>query len=138
MVKLIPLEKGKDLYEEIVKVCKERNINHGVISLIGAVEHARVRYYYQEGDDFIFPEKAGPQEIVSCNGNISLSSNGEIFVHAHIVFSDHEGGSFSGHLATGCKIFVGELAIIQAEGEPPIRVYDKETNLELWDPKTVK
>ncbi|MGR3219923.1 MAG: PPC domain-containing DNA-binding protein, partial [Candidatus Anammoxibacter sp.] len=73
-------------------------------------------------------------EITSCLGNISIKDN-EIFAHAHITLSDHEGKAFGGHLTNGTEIFAAEFYIEELAGQDLVRKDDSQTGLSLWAEK---
>ena len=74
-------------------------------------------------------------EIISCFGNATLR-DGKPFVHVHVVLSDCEGKTFSGHLLPGTTLFACEVFIDEFEGEALDRSYDELTGLHLWDKTT--
>lgn len=70
-------------------------------------------------------------EILSCTGNVS-EKDGEIFVHAHALFSGKEYLCVGGHLMPGTIIFAAELWGNPVPGPTPVRKFDEPTGLALW------
>ena len=123
---------GNDLLESLTSFCVENNISLGVFTVIGAVKCAKMGYYDQAGKEYTdCVEVNRTLEISSCIGNISMKDS-EVFVHAHVTFSDHEGKCYGGHLMPGAKIFAAEYFIEELTGGELIREADEETGLSLW------
>lgn len=130
---LIRLPHGEDLLESINKICQEKRIESGVVSVVGAVKTAVVGYYHQEKKEYQAIPLNRPLEIASCNGNISLKNDSTPIAHAHIVLSDETGIATGGHLMPGTVIFAAEAVISELEGPPLIRQQkDSLTGLPLW------
>jgi len=119
----------KDIIEEIKKIAQKLDIKTGWFNAIGALKDLEYGFYDQEKKQYKKFLFKNPCEIVSCTGNISLVNN-EIFVHAHIAFSDEQGILRGGHLFKG-RIFACEVVIL-----PSIdilkREFDEKTGLKLW------
>jgi uncharacterized protein len=121
-----------DLLNEITSACKKYKIYSGFISIIGAVQNAKLGYYNQSKKSYTgCVELKQKLEIASCTGNISIK-DGEIFVHAHIVLADYKGKAYGGHLMPGTSIFAAEYYITELLGKKLHRVKDPSTGLPLW------
>jgi len=121
------LYEDEDLLEAIASASKQTKISAGFFTLIGTLKRARIGFYRDGKHEPI--EIAGPLEIVSCIGNISLKEK-ELIVHAHIAVSDEEGQTFGGHTLPGCLISVfGELMLVEAAGMKLKRKFDEKTKL---------
>lgn len=130
---LIRLPHGSDLLESINRICLEKRIESGVVSVIGAVKYAVVGYYHQEKKEYQAISLNRPLEIASCTGNISLKSDSTPMAHVHIVLSDEAGIAAGGHLMSGTEIFAAEAVISELEGQPLMRQQkDSFTGLPLW------
>jgi predicted DNA-binding protein with PD1-like motif len=124
-------EYGADLLQALEEMVEKEGIKAGTISLIGAVQEAKVGYFNQATKEYKtidFPEN---MEILSCTGNISLK-DGNPFVHVHILFGDREGKAWGGHLLPGTKVFAAEFVIEEIEGIHLEREYNAVTSLSLW------
>ena len=121
----------EDLLETIASTAKQNNVSSGFFFLIGTLKKA-VLGYYKEGK-YLPIKKAGPLEIVSCMGNISVKENVELVVHGHIVVSDSKGVAFGGHVLPGCLVdATAELVMIEVERGILRREFDARRNLYLW------
>jgi predicted DNA-binding protein with PD1-like motif len=122
---------GEDLLETITGAAKQNDIDSGFFFLIGTLKKA-VLGYYKDGK-YVPTEKAGPLEIVSCMGNVSVKEKAELVVHAHIVVSDDKGNAFGGHVLSGCVVDATvELVLVKVESGTLRRELDAERNLFLW------
>jgi len=129
MMFLKRIEYDKDIIEEIKKIAQEMDIKTGWFNAIGALKDLEYGFYDQEKKQYQKILFKNPCEIASCSGNISLV-DGEIFVHAHIAFSDEEGIVRGGHLFKG-RIFACEVAIFPSV-DVLKREFDEKTGLKLW------
>ncbi|OGW79895.1 MAG: hypothetical protein A3G33_06290 [Omnitrophica bacterium RIFCSPLOWO2_12_FULL_44_17] len=121
-----------DLLASITELCKKENIRLGTFTVIGAVTSAKMGYYDQTAQKYVYCVSLEKKlEITSCVGNISLKGS-EIFVHAHITLADWEGHCYGGHLMPGTNVFAAEYYIHELQGGELIREFDPETGLNLW------
>ena len=126
----IRLNENEDLLDTIKKKAEQNGIRAGFFFAIGTIKKATMGFY-KEGK-YKQIEIAGPLEIVSCLGNISIREDGELVAHAHIGVSDEEGRMFGGHLFSGCPIgATGELVLVEAPEAKLKRVLDRNSNLYL-------
>jgi predicted DNA-binding protein with PD1-like motif len=130
----VRVEHDADLVKYVAEFSAENNIELGSFTAIGALKSAKLGFYDQKKHEYLEVEQPFPCEIASCVGNISLK-NGEVFVHAHVVLADGEGGIKAGHLLEG-KVFAAEVHIAELLGEKLERDHDKVTGLSLWKLKT--
>jgi hypothetical protein len=127
----IRLGENEDLLNTIKGKAKQNGIRAGFFFLIGTVKRAVLGFYKEGGYKQI--EVAGPLEIVSCVGNLSLREDGELVAHAHIGVADEEGRMFGGHLLPGCPIdATGELILVETPEAKLKRMLEKKLNLYLW------
>jgi uncharacterized protein len=125
------LEGGSDLMAELERICAERDIRAGWVSVIGAVSHAAFAYYEQTDHRYLELSSDTHHEIVGFVGNVSLR-DGVPFLHAHATFADASGACVGGHLLRGVTVFVAEFTIRELTGVELVRTYDEELGLALW------
>ena len=121
------LDHGADVIGQITDLAKEKEIETGFFSVIGALSRAELGYYDQVTQKYGIFQIFDPMELVHCSGNISLR-NDQPFVHAHAVLSDSDGKVWAGHLNSG-TVFAAELYIQELLGLPLQRVPDSITGL---------
>jgi predicted DNA-binding protein with PD1-like motif len=127
---MVRLRHDADLVQSMTELARSRGIEAGSFTAIGALERARIGYYYQKNHKYREMEIESPHEMVSCIGNISLSE-GKPFVHVHVVLADEKGNTRAGHLLQGI-VFAAEVHVRQLEGLKLERRHDEATGLWLW------
>jgi len=124
------LYENEDLLEVVASASKQTKISTGFFTLIGTLKRAKMGFYREGKYEPI--EIAGPLEVISCTGNVTLKEKAPI-IHAHIVVSDEKGQAFGGHVLPGCLISVtGELMLVEAMGMKLEKRFDEKTKLNLW------
>ena len=103
----IRLKRGEDLMESIKRVCKEKNIQAGIVlSGVGCILRGRVR----DASGVTIREIEDHCEIVSLNGTVSKER-----CHIHIALSREDLSTIGGHLCSGCivnttcELVIGEI-----------------------------
>jgi predicted DNA-binding protein with PD1-like motif len=121
---------GEDLIEAVTQTAERNDVDSGFFFLIGTVKTAVLGYY--ENGKYLPVEKAGPLEIVSCTGNISIKERGELVVHGHMVVSDREAKAYGGHVLPGCLVdATAELVLVKSGDGVLRRKLDTSKNLYL-------
>lgn len=123
---------GKDLIEELTRICIKENIQLGRIEALGAVQKACIGYYDQNSREYQFIDLDQHLEITNFIGNVSLK-DGDPIVHAHVTLADEKGRAYGGHLAPGTIVFACEFILESFDGPAFNRGFDEETGLPLWD-----
>jgi predicted DNA-binding protein with PD1-like motif len=124
------LREDEDLVEAIKTRAEESNIKAGVFVLIGALKNVVIGFY-QTGE-YKNISLNGPLEIASCMGNIAISQDGEVVIHAHIVVSNEKGEAFGGHLMKNSHVDpTAELVMIEGKNVYLKRSFDEKTRLNL-------
>lgn len=103
------LRRGDDLLLSIRELCREKNIQAGVVlSAVGCILRGRVR----DASGVTVREIQDHCEIVSLNGTVSAQR-----CHLHIALSKEDLTTIGGHLCPGCIINTTcELVIGQLPG----------------------
>lgn len=120
----VRLRRGEDLLESIRQICREKNIQAGVVlSGVGCLLRGRVR----DASGVNFRQISDHCEIVSLNGTVSAQR-----CHIHIALSIEDLNTVGGHLSTGCiinttcELVIGELpGIYYGVEEDPETGYDE-------------
>ncbi|MBI4666755.1 MAG: DUF296 domain-containing protein [Nitrospinae bacterium] len=123
---------GADLLDALTRICEERGVTVGLVSLIGSVSSAALAFYHQDIKTYenLAPVEI-PMEIVSAMGNVSLK-DGKPMVHLHMILSSSAGLCVAGHLIRGTKVFALEFSITKLSGPALERGMDNLTGLNLW------
>jgi predicted DNA-binding protein with PD1-like motif len=128
---IVRLKHDADLIRSIAELARSKGVEAGSFTAIGALKSARLGYYDQKNHDYREIKIDSPHEMASCVGNVSLS-DGEPFVHAHVVLADEKGSTKAGHLLQGI-VFAAEVHLRQLEGPKLERKHDEVTGLWLWE-----
>lgn len=137
----IRLERGEEVMETLTAFCKEKDITHGTIAGLGAIEQAELGYYNLKEKEYTSQLHQEPHEVVAMSGNVALleviddSEDGigyDPFLHIHVVLSDSENRAFGGHLFKGYVAVTLEVEII-VYSEAVQRVHDDTIGLKLLD-----
>jgi len=128
---IVRLKHDADVVQSITELAKNKGIEAGIITAIGALKRAKLGYYDQRSQEYREIRIDSPHEMASCIGNVSLK-DGEPFIHAHVVLADETGNTKAGHLLEGI-VFAAEVHLRQLEGPKLERKYDEVTGLSLWN-----
>jgi predicted DNA-binding protein with PD1-like motif len=128
---IVRLKHDADLIRSIAELARGKGVEAGSFTAIGALKSARLGYYDQKNHDYREIKIDSPHEMASCVGNVSLS-DGQPFVHAHVVLADEKGSTKAGHLLEGI-VFAAEVHLRQLEGPKLERKHDEVTGLWLWE-----
>jgi len=127
---IVRLKHDADLIQSITELAKNKGVEAGSFTAIGALKRAKLGYYDQKNHEYREMKIDRPHEMASCVGNVSLK-DGEPFTHVHVVLADEMGNTKAGHLFEGI-VFAAEVHLHQLEGPKLERKYDEVTGLSLW------
>jgi len=128
---LTRLPKGKDLVEALTEAAAAIKATKAQITVIGALERAKLGYYLQDERRYIDFALDEHVEILCGLGNISLK-DGLPFVHLHLTLSRKDCSCLGGHAVAGNIIFAAEACITPVAGPALERGFDEPTGLYLW------
>jgi predicted DNA-binding protein with PD1-like motif len=134
-----------DLVAGVKAICREHGVKNGfIVSCIGSLNYARFVWATPDpllpaGFRYADPTVvAGPVEFVAAQGTIGvLKDTGELSVHMHIVVTDDNGVTWSGHLQDeGNPVCLTmEIAILAFDGIEIVRELDSESGMTLFGVK---
>lgn len=128
------LDRGADLFEALLGVCREHRIRTAEVRALGSLESVEVAEYdqarktWKPGRTF-----SGGMEVLSLTGNIS-EKQGALALHAHAsLMRDRDNGVeiIGGHLNAG-KVFALEFVLDAFDDVILRRGSDPATGLGLW------
>lgn len=128
---IVRIDKGEEIVESIMTVCKKFDIKLGSIMGIGATNKVTIGLYDVENKKYHSKEFTGNFEIASVIGTISMM-NDEPYLHLHITVCDENHHSYGGHLNSAVVSATSECVIDMMNGYVDRKV-DKETGLNLFD-----
>ena len=112
---LINIDKDEKVVETLTRFCKENGIKNAKLSGIGAVKKTEIGAYDLLKKEYIKREYSEILELLSLEGNVALKE-GEPFIHAHVVLSDHKMQTLGGHLFETTVGVAGEFFLTQFDG----------------------
>ena len=112
---LINIDKDEKVVETLTRFCKENGIKNAKLSGIGAVKKTEIGAYDLQNKEYIKREYSEILELLSLEGNVALK-DGEPFIHAHVVLSDHKMQTLGGHLFETTVGVAGEFFLTQFNG----------------------
>jgi predicted DNA-binding protein with PD1-like motif len=127
---ILRLPPGEDLLVGLYRVCREYNIEFGILKVVGAVRGATLGHLDPESGESHRRILEGSHDLVECSGNIT-PQGGSFVIHAYALLSDAQGQVSGGELLAA-ENYVAEVFIQELKGRPPIRERDPETGLWLW------
>lgn len=109
------IEQGEKVMESLTNYCKEKGINNGRLSGIGAVRDIEIGAYDLESKSYLKKQFEEEYELISYQGNVTLK-DGDPFLHAHVMIGNKELKTRGGHLFECEVAVVGEFILDQIEG----------------------
>lgn len=132
---------GTDLMQGIEAVCQQYNVRYGIIvSIIGSLRKAQFIYPLPDksnimGIRYSDPVQIeGPIELLSCQGVIGHTVEGDLSIHMHAVISDQNMRVYGGHLLPkGNPVLgTGEILIQECNDAKIVREHDEETGFMMF------
>ncbi len=108
------LEKGEEITESLLHLCREEQILAGEVSGIGATNDVTVGLFDTNEKAYHSTTYTGDMEITSLSGNISRM-DGEPYLHLHITVADGSNRVIGGHLNRCVVSVTSEITISVSE-----------------------
>ena len=112
---LINIDKDEKVVETLTRFCKENDIKNAKLSGIGAVKKTEIGAYDLPKKEYIKREYSEILKLLSLVGNVALK-DGQPFIHAHVVLSDHKMQTLAGHLFETTVGVAGEFFLTKFDG----------------------
>ena len=132
----IRMDRGDEIIEDILKVCKEEGIRSCVFSGIGGCGKVEIQTFIPETGTFETHQIEGMLELVSLNGNVITDENGDYYHHTHAVFDYKVGKDHhidAGHMKSIFVSYTAEIELRPVVGGEIKRKYDPETGTGFWN-----
>jgi predicted DNA-binding protein with PD1-like motif len=134
------LTPGTELISGIKKICTDNALECGAIVCgIGSLKRAELicvkpNNGTQAGIKYSNPVMFnGPIELLSCQGMIGHTPEGEISLHIHGIICDSNMKLYGGHFVDGCITLVTvEITIIEITNTDLLRELDEETGFSIF------
>ena len=143
----IRMDRGDEIIGNILEICRKESIPSAIFSGIGGCSSAELQVFIPErlrvGDgtsgmtgSFETEQLEGMLELVSLNGNVVSSDDGQLYHHTHALFSfkkDGQHGMAGGHLKSTTVLYTAEIELRPTIGGAIGRKFDPETGTGFWD-----
>lgn len=128
---ILSIDNQTEIAAAFLAFCQKKNIRCGVISGIGAVNEATLRFFNPSTKKYVDKTFSEQMEIANLIGNIS-TLDGKIYLHLHATFGREDYTAIAGHLLTANLSGAGEFVIEPFDGDVP-RVFSEEIGLNVYD-----
>ncbi len=132
----IRFDRGDEIIQGILDVCRREEIHSSVYSGIGGCEGAEIQTCNPATGQFDIHRVVGMLELVSLNGNVMLNTDGEYTHHTHALFSYQEHREYrviAGHIKSATVLYTAEVELRPVIGGEIRRSYDKQNRTRYWD-----
>lgn len=130
----IRVDKGEEIIDKILEVCKKEGIKSACFSGIGGCSRVEIQTFIPEEGSFETETIEGMLELINVTGNI-VSDNAQLFHHTHAIFSFKEGTEHkmaAGHIKAITVLYTAEIELRPIIGGTIGRRYDPETGTGFW------
>ena len=131
----IRMDRGDEIIEKILMVCKEEGIHLCTFNGIGGCGKAEIQTFIPETGTFEMRRLEGMLELVSLNGNVITDENGDYYHHTHAVFAYKVGEDHrvaAGHMKSIMVSYTAEIELRPVVDGEIKRKYDSETGTGFW------
>lgn len=131
----IRMDRGDEVIGSILEVCRKESIPSAIFSGIGGCGNATLQVFIPETGGFESEDIAGMLELVALNGNVVSADDGQLYPHAHALFSfkkDGRHGVAGGHLKATTVRYTAEIELRPTIGGSIRRKFDPETGTGFW------
>ena len=125
---IVVLSRGEKVIETLTEFCKDKNIEGGFFTGLGAVEDPTLAHYSVPTKKYSKQTLRGAFELTNITGSIGFEK--EIIVHAHVTLSDETMEAYGGHLVE--TIVGGTVEIIIFPTKKLTKKLDTTTGLKLF------
>lgn len=131
----IRADKGDEIINCILEVCKTEGIKSAIYSGIGGCSSAEIQTFIPETGAFDTRDVSGMLELVSLNGSVTTDDDGALFHHTHAAFSYVCGGEHhmaAGHIKSITVRYTAEIELRPVINGIIKRKTDAETGTGFW------
>lgn len=128
---ILSIDNHTEITAAFTAFCQDKQISCGVISGIGAVNSATLRFFNPATKEYVDKTFSEQMEIANLTGNIS-TLDGRIYLHLHCTFGREDYTSLAGHLLVATLSGAGEFFIEPLDADAP-RAFSEEIGLNVYD-----
>ena len=131
----IRLDKGDEIVESVLELCKAEQITSATFSGIGGCSEAQIQTFIPEDGVFELRTIRGMLELTSLMGNIISDDQDELYYHAHATFAYKDGDEHrvaAGHVKSITISYTGEIELRPVVGGRIGMEHDPEKGTGFW------
>lgn len=130
------VDKDDEILESVLSLCRKEGVRSASFRGLAGCGEACIAVYIPAEARYQEIRKDGLLELVAMEGNVTVGIDGEVFPHAHALFSylDETGELryLGGHLRRAVVSYTGEVVIDPLPGEEIGRMFDPRTGINIW------
>jgi uncharacterized protein len=88
---IVVYEAGEAFHEPLVSLANQNQLASSQFTAIGAFRSATIGYFERERRDYIKLSLGEQVEVLTLNGNITLSEDSTPKIHAHVILGRRDG-----------------------------------------------
>lgn len=92
------LQPGDEVKDALLRFANTEHVTAGAFTAIGAFERATLAWFDPQRKEYRPIAMDEQVEVLSCIGDFSLTQDGELQAHAHVVVGRSDGTTRGGHL----------------------------------------
>ena len=130
----IRVDKGEEIIEKVLEVCRKEGIKSACFSGIGGCSKAELQTFIPENGSFETETIEGMLELINVTGNV-VSENDQLFHHTHAAFSYKDRSEHrmaAGHMKSLTVLYTAEIELCPVIGGTISRKHDPETGTGFW------
>ncbi len=128
---ILSIDNHQEIVAALKAFCDEKGIRAGIVSGIGAVNEATLRFLNPATKSYVDHTFAEQMEIANLIGNIS-EKDGEVYLHIHVTLGREDYTCVGGHLLTAKLNGACELVVEKLEGGYLGRRFAPEIGLNVY------
>ena len=131
----VRMDRGDEVVAGILEVCRKEGIRSAVFTGIGGCRTAELQVFVPQTGGFETESIEGMLELVALNGNVVTGDDGQLYPHAHALFSFKHADRHAmvgGHLKATTVRYTAEIELRPTVGGNISRRFDPETGTGFW------
>ena len=130
---MVVFDRGDNVPEGLTSFARDHGLDGARISGVGGFESATLGFFDWESKSYLEIPVDEQVEVLSFDGDISRTPDGDPQVHVHVVVGKRDGTTAGGHLMRG-RVRPTMEVIVDESPERLNRVHDAESGLDLIAP----
>jgi len=129
---VVVLDTGEEPKELLTRWAADNDVTAAQLTAIGAFERATLGWYDLDEQTYVDIEVDEQVEVLTLAGDISLSPDGEAFLHLHVTCGRRDGSTVGGHVQRAVVRPTLEVMVTETRSQLR-RKHDKRSGLGLLD-----